>query len=132
MGWFSSSSSSDSSPTPAPTRQARKICWQHRDSYYDCLTKNSILIPPGTDMNDGKSAITKEEKEKEKLKSEKKLKERDTDPCVRERDGYEKNCASSWVSTFGIVDANSLFMAKEVIKRLMLYERLGAREYGRK
>ena len=74
MGLFSSSSSSPSSSTaqPLPTRQARKACWDSRDAYYACLSKANVVIPPGTDMSDGRAPAGKAEaaafaqKEKEK------------------------------------------------------------------
>ena len=104
MGLFSSSSSSTPAPEQTiPTRSARQECWNSRDSYYACLTSNSIIIPPGTDMADGRAPggglkQTAEDKQKEKEKQQKLLQDRQSDPCKKERDLYEGHCAKSWVS----------------------------------
>lgn len=88
-------------PAPAPTRNERKACWSHRDSYFSCLTQKGITVPPGTDMSDGRGPIGKAAKEEqERLEREKKLsaeEARKQDPCIQERQGYETNCARSWV-----------------------------------
>lgn len=89
-------------PAPAPTRNERKACWSHRDSYFSCLTQKGVVVPPGTDMSDGRGPIGKAAKEEqEKLEKEKKQtveEARKQDPCLSERQGYETNCARSWVS----------------------------------
>nr|CDI53111.1 conserved hypothetical protein [Melanopsichium pennsylvanicum 4] len=89
-------------PAPAPTRNERKACWSHRDSYFACLTQKGVTIPPGTDMSDGRGPIGKAAKEEqERLEREKKMtveEARRQDPCLQEREGYEINCARSWVS----------------------------------
>ena len=89
-------------PAPAPTRDERKACWSHRDSYFACLTQNGVTIPPGTDMSDGRGPVGKAAKEEqEKLAREKSLsaeESRRQDPCIEARHGYESNCARSWVS----------------------------------
>lgn len=91
-----------SEPAPAPTRNERKACWSHRDSYFACLTQKGVTIPPGTDMSDGRGPIGKAAKEEqERLDRERKLsvdEARKQDPCLAEREGYESNCARSWVS----------------------------------
>ncbi|PWZ01297.1 hypothetical protein BCV70DRAFT_71429 [Testicularia cyperi] len=91
-------------PAPAPTRSERKACWSHRDQYFTCLTKSNVTIPPGTDMSDGRGPIGKSAKEEqERLAREKNLsaeEARRNDPCIKERDGYEQNCARSWVDYF--------------------------------
>lgn len=93
---------STSEPAPAPTRSERQACWEHRDLYFGCLTKNKVAIPPGTDMSDGRGPIGKAAKEEqERLERERQqsvAEQRKADPCIKERDGYEKNCAKSWVS----------------------------------
>lgn len=90
-------------PAPAPTRNERKACWSHRDSYFACLTRNGVTIPPGTDMSDGRGPVGKAAKEEqERLEREKKQtveEARKQDPCLSERQGYETNCARSWVSS---------------------------------
>ncbi|KAK0534648.1 hypothetical protein OC842_002578 [Tilletia horrida] len=88
----SSSSSSSSAPPAAPTRAERQQCWTHRDAYFDCLTAHNMPIPPGTDMSDGRGPPTISEREIAKARAE--------DPCKRERDGFEKNCAKSWADYF--------------------------------
>lgn len=104
MGLFSSSSSSTVSPEQTiPTRSARQECWNSRDLYYACLTSNSIIVPPGTDMADGRAPggglkQTAEDKQKEKEKQQKLVQDRQSDPCKKERDSYEGHCAKSWVS----------------------------------
>lgn len=49
-------------------------------------------------MNDGRSGTTKLDKEKEQKKEIRLQKERDEDPCFKERGGFERDCAKSWVS----------------------------------
>lgn len=92
-----------SEPAPAPTRNERKACWSHRDSYFACLTQKGVTVPPGTDMSDGRGPVGKAAKEEqERLEREKKQtveEARKQDPCLAERQGYETNCARSWVST---------------------------------
>ncbi|SJX62405.1 uncharacterized protein SRS1_13252 [Sporisorium reilianum f. sp. reilianum] len=91
-------------PAPAPTRNERKACWSHRDSYFSCLTQKGVVVPPGTDMKDGRGPIGKAAKEEqEKLEKEKKQtveEARKQDPCLSQRQGYETNCARSWVDYF--------------------------------
>jgi hypothetical protein len=80
MGFFSSSSdklpapkiSTDGTPI-APDRSARAKCWEARDAYFQCLDKNTII-----DSLTNKDAAEK--------------------ACGTENKGFEKNCASSWVS----------------------------------
>ncbi|KAK0553501.1 hypothetical protein OC846_000871 [Tilletia horrida] len=92
MGLFSSSSSSSSSPPAAPTRAERQQCWDHRDTYFACLTQHNIAIPPGTDTSDGRGPPSQSAKEVEQARKE--------DPCKKERDGFEKHCAKSWADYF--------------------------------
>lgn len=53
-------------------------------------------------MSDGRGPVGKAAKEEqERLEKEKKLtieEARKQDPCIQERQGYETNCARSWVS----------------------------------
>lgn len=53
-------------------------------------------------MSDGRGPIGKAAKEEqERLARERKVtfeEARSQDPCSKERDGYEQNCARSWVS----------------------------------
>lgn len=54
-------------------------------------------------MSDGRGPVGKAAKEEqERLEREKKVtaeKVRKQDPCLEERQGYETNCARSWVSS---------------------------------
>lgn len=90
-------------PAPAPTRDERKACWSHRDAYFACLTQKGVTIPPGTDMSDGRGPVGKAAKEEqERLDRERQVsveEARRQDPCIEARQGYETNCARSWVST---------------------------------
>lgn len=82
MGLFSSSAdklpapkiSTDGTPI-APDRTARAKCWEARDAYFQCLDKNTII-----DSLTNKDAAEK--------------------ACGAENKGFEKNCASSWVSFY--------------------------------
>ncbi|KFY74849.1 hypothetical protein V499_05147 [Pseudogymnoascus sp. VKM F-103] len=82
MGLFSSSAdklpapkiSTDGTPI-APDRTARAKCWEARDAYFQCLDKNTII-----DSLTNKDAAEK--------------------ACGAENKGFEKNCASSWVTYF--------------------------------
>ncbi|SAM82856.1 uncharacterized protein UBRO_03382 [Ustilago bromivora] len=91
-------------PAPAPKRDERKACWSHRDRYFACLTQKGVTVPPGTDMSDGRGPVGKAAKEEqERLEREKKVtaeEVRKQDPCLEERQGYETNCARSWVDYF--------------------------------
>lgn len=58
-------------------REARAKCWEHRDAYFDCLTRN-----------DDKEAS-----------------------CSKEKAGFEKNCAASWVSGGYLNDELSFCLA---------------------
>ncbi|WFD30202.1 hypothetical protein MSPP1_001219 [Malassezia sp. CBS 17886] len=93
-----------SSPVPAPSRSNRKLCWDSRDAYYACLTTHGILAPPGTDMSDTKGPLGRgqfaEGPHSAAERAASAAAERARDPCVRERDAYEGNCAQSWVDYF--------------------------------
>lgn len=89
---------------PAPTRNNRQQCWDSRDLYYECLTKHSILAPPGTDMTGikgplgfGSFADPPGSPEERLRRSEEELK---TDPCIQLRRQYEQKCAPSWVCIY--------------------------------
>jgi len=85
MGWFSSSSSTDPAPVPgkptgdggyiAPDRSQRALCWEGRDSFFQCLDRNNIV-----------DAI----KEDEKARS----------ACPKELKQFEGACVESWVKYF--------------------------------
>ncbi|PWN52909.1 hypothetical protein IE53DRAFT_236835 [Violaceomyces palustris] len=94
------SGTTSSNPAPAPTRNERKACWDHRDRYYDCLTKNEIAIPPGTDMSDGRGPFGKAAAEEQARKQTKFEDDLRNDPCVDLRVEYERNCAKSWIDYF--------------------------------
>ncbi len=107
MGLFSSSkssssSSADSGAPAAPSRSERKACWESRDAYFQCLTSHSIIVPPGTDMSDGRGPVGKSAAEEQKRLEKEKGASRDQalkdDPCRSLRGGYEEHCARSWVS----------------------------------
>lgn len=97
MGLFSSSSKPEVTPqagssSSLPTRSSRQACWSNRDAYYTCLTSHNVIIPPGTDMSDGRGPPIFSPASVEKLRRE--------DPCKAERDGFERDCAKSWVDYF--------------------------------
>ncbi|UZJ53921.1 hypothetical protein CBS101457_003241 [Exobasidium rhododendri] len=102
----SSSSSSSGSGSPeqqAPTRSSRQACWSGRDGYYACLTSKSIIVPPGTDMNDGRGPVGKqsaEETAKQAQKTKRLQEDLASDPCLDSRREYEKHCARSWIDYF--------------------------------
>lgn len=82
MGWFSSSEKTPSVDAPkpsndggfiAPDRNQRAHCWEARDVYFACLDRNNIL----DSVKEANKAATL---------------------CGKENVGFEKNCASSWVS----------------------------------
>jgi len=105
MGFFSSSSSSSSSATPVagergslPTRSSRTACWDARDAYYACLTRQHVVIPPGTDMSDGRGPVGKAAAQAQRQRAESLEEQRLADPCAKLRGPYEGNCAKSWVS----------------------------------
>ena len=73
MGFFSS----DDKPAPPPNKVKRKECWEKRDAFFECLTKNNIdnLLDP---------------------KSEKKV----ASLCGNERTAFENKCVASWFKYF--------------------------------
>lgn len=84
MGWFDTSSAKSplESPKPsndggfiAPDRTARTKCWEARDAFFQCLDENSII-----------DSIKQDEKAKK--------------ACGAELKGFEKDCASSWITYF--------------------------------
>ncbi|CZT10632.1 related to Cytochrome c oxidase subunit 6B-like protein new16 [Rhynchosporium agropyri] len=83
MGLFSSSApalpppklTTDGAPI-APDRTQRARCWEHRDAYFQCLDKNNVIDSLGADKSKAESA------------------------CGKESNGFEANCASSWVTYF--------------------------------
>ncbi len=81
MGLFSTGVTAP--PTPkasadgafqAPNRTERAHCWEARDAFFQCLDRNSIIDS---------------------------IKDRDQagDKCRKESQAFERDCASSWVST---------------------------------
>ena len=104
MGLFGGSSSTAAQQSEAsqlPTRSARQECWNARDSYYACLTSNNIIIPPGTDMNDGRGTSgkpTAEDQARQDSRAQKRQAELAADPCKEKRGAFEGHCARSWVS----------------------------------
>ncbi|BGO99376.1 cytochrome c oxidase, subunit VIb [Rhodotorula toruloides] len=73
MGWFSSSSSSDSASNSgaAPDRSQRSQCWESRDAYFACLDKNGVQVPG-----------------------------QEGEACKKENNEYKGKCAGSWVDYF--------------------------------
>ncbi|KAJ8294916.1 Cytochrome c oxidase subunit 6B-like protein new16 [Rhodotorula toruloides] len=69
MGWFSSSSSSDSVSISgaAPDRSQRSQCWESRDAYFACLDKNGVQVPG-----------------------------QEGEACKKENNEYKGKCAGSW------------------------------------
>ncbi|KAJ9504111.1 hypothetical protein LTR99_005960 [Exophiala xenobiotica] len=59
----------------APDRNAREICWESRDIFFECLDKNNIL-----------DAIKEDDKARK--------------ACSKEVADYEKDCARSWIKYF--------------------------------
>ncbi|PWN95296.1 hypothetical protein FA09DRAFT_146212 [Tilletiopsis washingtonensis] len=107
MGFFSSSPSSSSSSAPVageggslPTRSSRTACWDARDAYYACLTQRHVVIPPGTDMSDGRGPVGKAAAQAQRQRAESLEEQRLADPCAKLRGPYEGNCAKSWVDYF--------------------------------
>lgn len=87
MGLFSASMSPPQPSTPkpssdgayeAPDRNARAICWQARDVFFECLERNAIV----DSIKDADQA--------QKL-------------CGEQGKGFERDCARSWVRTAFIV-----------------------------
>ncbi|KAK5114708.1 hypothetical protein LTR62_002282 [Meristemomyces frigidus] len=82
MGWLSSDKTIALAPEAsqdggyiAPDRSARQMCWDGRDSFFQCLERNGII-----------DSVKEDEKAK-KL-------------CAPELKEFEKYCASSWVTYF--------------------------------
>lgn len=61
----------------APDRQSRKLCWEKRDEYFNCLDKIDIL----NSLDPNNSAVISKNCSKEKL-------------------DFEFNCATSWITYF--------------------------------
>ncbi|XBW38008.1 hypothetical protein QEN19_003593 [Hanseniaspora menglaensis] len=61
----------------APNRQSRKLCWEKRDEFFNCLDKIDILnsLDPKN-----KDIIAKN--------------------CSKQKADFEYNCATSWISYF--------------------------------
>lgn len=101
MGFFSSSSSSKGDTNPAAnqatTRLSRRQCWESRDAYYACLSSHRIVVPPGTDMSDGRGMLGEAAAEEQRTKRDRLEDEVKNDPCAIARGPYEENCAKSWV-----------------------------------
>lgn len=57
----------------APDRNAREVCYESRDIFFECLDKNNIL-----------DAVKEDEKSRQ--------------VCPQEVKDYERDCARSWVS----------------------------------
>lgn len=83
MGWFSSSSDSSAAaakPTSdggyiAPDRSARQLCWEGRDSFFQCLDRHNII-----------DAIKEDDKARKS--------------CPKELKQFENACVESWVKYF--------------------------------
>jgi cytochrome c oxidase assembly factor 6 len=56
----------------APDRNAREVCYESRDIFFECLDKNNIL-----------DAVREDEKSRQ--------------VCPQEVKDYERDCARSWV-----------------------------------
>jgi cytochrome c oxidase assembly factor 6 len=81
--WLTGSSSTPSQPAAvrpkskdggyvAPDRNAREVCYESRDIFFECLDKNNIL-----------DAVREDEKSRQ--------------VCPQEVKDYERDCARSWV-----------------------------------
>ncbi|CAO1624033.1 unnamed protein product [Parajaminaea phylloscopi] len=102
MGLFTRSVPSEGSESSGqqqqlPTRSARKACWDHRDAYFACLSKHDVVIPPGTDATSAPGDRTSPLSAANVAKRDE---QRRSDPCKQEREGYERDCAKSWVDYF--------------------------------
>lgn len=69
-------------------------------------------MPPGTDTSDGRGPPKA---------AHETTAAREADPCVKEREGYETNCAKSWVDYF-----NKRRLMEE--RQRLLYEKSGQRQ----
>lgn len=59
------------------TRESRKLCWESRDEYFDCLNKIDVISPL-------------DPKNKSKIKKN----------CSIQEKKFEDDCANSWISYF--------------------------------
>ncbi|CAI4712222.1 BBL_G0042490.mRNA.1.CDS.1 [Saccharomyces cerevisiae] len=93
MGLFSFDGGRKESQPPN-TRSQRKLCWESRDAFFQCLDKADIL-----DAMDPKNSKS--------IKSH----------CKVENEKFEENCAHSWIKYFKekrVID----FKREETIKRI--------------
>lgn len=85
MGWFSSGTDTSNHPkkntegafAEAPDRTTRAQCWEARDAFFRCLDQHTIL-----------DAVQQDKAAREK--------------CGKDLAEFERDCASSWVSAFGV------------------------------
>jgi len=82
MSWFTSSKPDPNVAKPtsdggytAPDRSARALCWEGRDSFFQCLDRNGII-----------DSIKQDEKARK--------------ACPKELQAFEKSCVDSWVTYF--------------------------------
>jgi len=89
----------------APDRNAREICYESRDIFFECLDKNNIL-----------DAIKEDEKARK--------------VCSKEVADYERDCARSWV---GIHDISLLKVdyADGAVVQIKYFKEKRVMEYNR-
>ncbi|CAI1651902.1 hypothetical protein SEUBUCD646_0M03830 [Saccharomyces eubayanus] len=93
MGLFSFDSGKKDSQPPN-TRSQRKLCWESRDVFFQCLDRANVL--DATDPKNGKIIGAQ---------------------CPAENKKFEENCAHSWIKYFKekrITD----FRREEAIKKI--------------
>ncbi|CAI4035715.1 hypothetical protein SMKI_13G3660 [Saccharomyces mikatae IFO 1815] len=81
-------------PQPPNTRSQRKLCWESRDGFFQCLDKANIL--DAMDPKNSKSVNAQ---------------------CKVENEKFEENCAHSWIKYFKekrVID----FKREEAIKKI--------------
>ncbi|EGW33724.1 uncharacterized protein SPAPADRAFT_134291 [Spathaspora passalidarum NRRL Y-27907] len=92
MGLFSSSTETEKTNF-APAKKERTVCWEKRDLFFDCLTKNNI-------------DNSLDAKELPKVNSE----------CGNEKKEFEASCVNSWIKYFQEKRFNDLTRARYIAK----------------
>lgn len=102
MGWFSSAPAAPPPPKPsndggfiAPDRSARAHCWEGRDAFFKCLDRNNVVDSVKDDA---------------KARAE----------CGKELEGFEKNCASSWVCGNKVLSRRSSSTSSRSFGRMLI------------
>ncbi|KGQ80493.1 hypothetical protein MEQ_06323 [Candida albicans P87] len=90
MGFFTSSGEE---VTFAPNKGQRVVCWEKRDRFFECLSKNYI-------------DNSLDSKELDKVNKQ----------CGTEKKEFEQNCATSWVKYFQEKRYNDLVRQRYIDK----------------